>query len=829
MKKIIFVSFFIFFFASVYSQGITIDGKNYTVDTLLYQMQIGPGVYHSSYRLPEYPLNFQVMEVDLKNPYNMIETVKAGDKAVAQERPTSMARRKDRPGHEVVGGTNGDFYFYQDVIENGIPRSGQFLNGEMIANPTGRASFILGKNKKPYVDRINFRADLISGEDKTRIHTVNMLRLEWEPNATDFLTLYTDKFGTYTSAIPEGTKVVIRPKDGGRLQVGANDTITCIVESVKDNTGATPIPAGKAVLHGRDGASAFLKGLTVGSEVTMAFRTQLRTTPNELLDFKEQVGGSDCIVLKYGQPQHEAKTAASGKHPRTGMGFSQDSTRVFMVVADGRSGASARLDLLPFGELFKAVGAWNAVNLDGGGSSVMFVNNQKIVNSPSGVTERAVGNGVLVISTAPEDAEVNYIKPHKPKLQLPKYGEHIPQFYAYNQYGKLLDDDLQGVVLTCPKSLGEIVGNKFIANGTESGQITATYNGTAIAKMDVILLPVSGMRTRLDSVLVDNRRDYLVEIIASTSAGESLISPVAFDWIADDESIASVESGVVKGVKNGSTVVTGTINDISDDIKIIVQNPPAPQIIGDSLITSDWKLTASSFLGAKLNTENLPQEWDTGSAVNFVYSIGRAPFITLTNEKTFYGLPDTVKLVMNIGDMGISKAIFTLRDNLDNKVILDLTSFKQNADFSLDIPIDQYFDVNDRAIYPIKFDNVKFYLDAADMVAAKPYTLAIKEITLCYKDCVVNHLPTLKTNLFKVYPNPMSENNLLTIQLNEATNKYKDLKILLYDLTGKQIYAESFEKINSNAVQLPIKVKSGTYLLELKADNQSQTVKLIVK
>jgi len=30
-------------------------------------------------------------------------------------------------------------------------------------------------------------------------------------------------------------------------------------------------------------------------------------------------------------------------------------------------------------------------------------------------------------------------------------------------------------------------------------------------------------------------------------------------------------------------------------------------------------------------------------------------------------------------------------------------------------------------------------------------------------------------------------------------------------------------------VQLPIKVTSGTYLLELKADNQSQTVKLIVK
>ncbi len=826
--KLFFISLFSVFSLTLYSQGISIEGKNYSVDTLLYQMQIGPGVYHSSYRLPGYPLNFQVMEVDLKNPYNMIETVKAGDRAVATEQPTKMAKRKDAPGHLVVGGTNGDFYFYQDTPEIGIPRSGQFLNGEIIANPTGRASFILGKNKKPYVDRINFRADLISGENKTRIHTVNMLRLEWEPNATDFLTLYTDKFGTSTSAIAGGTKVIFRPKEGDKFKIGGNDTVVCIVESVAANTGASAIPAGKAVLHGRDGASTFLQSLSVGSEVKMAFRTQLRTTPDELSDFKEQVGGSDCIVLKHGIPQDEAKTAASGLNPRTGMGFSQDSTRVYMIVADGRSGLSAGLDLQPFGELFKAVGAWNAVNLDGGGSSVMFANNQQIVNAPSGGVERAVGNGVLVISTAPEDNEIGIIIPYKNSFALPYLGEYIPKFYAYNKYGVLLNPDLQGVELSCPPSLGTISGNKFIANGNTPGKITATYNGNVVTTIDISFLPVSGMKIRLDTVLIDNRREYPIEIIASTTAGDAMISAAAFDWKIENPEICSVNAGVVSALKNGISKLTGSIDELTDSLMVKVEIPSAPVMTGDSILQKDWTMTASSFLNAKLNQENLPENWTTGSAVNFVYAAGRAPFIRLTNIKRFYGLPDTVKFVMNMGDMAMSKAIFTLQNNIGVKSVYDFTSFKQNTDFSLDIPVDLIFDASDRAIYPIKFDNVSFYLDAAKMTSTKPCTLAIKEIALSFKDYIVSYLASEKPNLFQIFPNPLEKNYPLTINLDE-TLKNKNLSIQMYNLAGQQIYSESFGKPVSGSLQLGFKPQSGTYILEIRYDNQSETVKLIVK
>ncbi len=136
-----------------------------------------------------------------------------------------------------------------------------------------------------------------------------------------------------------------------------------------------------------------MKQLNVKDEVTLSLKTDLRSAPDLLLDFKEMVGGSDNIILKNG-------VRAEGDdlyNPRTGIGYSKDKTKVYLMVVDGRQTDSKGCGMKDFGEIFRSAGAWNAVNLDGGGSSVMIVNDQ-IVNKPSDGSVRAVGNGVLITS-----------------------------------------------------------------------------------------------------------------------------------------------------------------------------------------------------------------------------------------------------------------------------------------------------------------------------------------------------------------------------------------------------------------------------------------------
>lgn len=105
-------------------------------------------------------------------------------------------------------------------------------------------------------------------------------------------------------------------------------------------------------------------------------------------------GGRDVV----GELPREQPSFAGVRHPRTAVGVSGDRSRVWIVVVDGRQGAySAGMTLTELAELLRALGAENAVNLDGGGSSAMVLAG-KVASRPSDPEgERAVANALLVV------------------------------------------------------------------------------------------------------------------------------------------------------------------------------------------------------------------------------------------------------------------------------------------------------------------------------------------------------------------------------------------------------------------------------------------------
>jgi len=118
-------------------------------------------------------------------------------------------------------------------------------------------------------------------------------------------------------------------------------------------------------------------------------------------DGAEIVGGYPAILLEGDWVgdllQQDRPAFASARHPRTAVGYDSTGRRLWLVVADGRrEGLAEGMSLPELAGLLSALGVTEALNLDGGGSSVMVALGVT-VNRPSDPQgERSVVNALLV-------------------------------------------------------------------------------------------------------------------------------------------------------------------------------------------------------------------------------------------------------------------------------------------------------------------------------------------------------------------------------------------------------------------------------------------------
>ena len=93
----------------------------------------------------------------------------------------------------------------------------------------------------------------------------------------------------------------------------------------------------------------------------------------------------------------ERPAFADARHPRTAVGYDPDRNRLWLVVVDGRQpGYSEGMSLPELADLLQALGARDALNLDGGGSSVMVLRGRAFSRPSDPEGERAVANALAV-------------------------------------------------------------------------------------------------------------------------------------------------------------------------------------------------------------------------------------------------------------------------------------------------------------------------------------------------------------------------------------------------------------------------------------------------
>lgn len=110
-------------------------------------------------------------------------------------------------------------------------------------------------------------------------------------------------------------------------------------------------------------------------------------------------------------PNMEGSAAGfvTSRHPRTAVGVTQDG-RVVLGAVDGRSAAGAGMSLGELGQWMQWLGCRDALNLDGGGSTCLWVRGLGVVNRPSDGQERAVGS-ILAVFAPPLDRDAVWLAP----------------------------------------------------------------------------------------------------------------------------------------------------------------------------------------------------------------------------------------------------------------------------------------------------------------------------------------------------------------------------------------------------------------------------------
>lgn len=115
--------------------------------------------------------------------------------------------------------------------------------------------------------------------------------------------------------------------------------------------------------------------------------------------------GGNFIYLRDGVPQPTTNAGLIVRNPRTAVAFND--THVFFIVVDGRSARSVGMDMTEMAAFTSSLGATWGYNMDGGGSSTMWVNGQ-VKNVPSDGSERAVANGMVMVKVLPRELSTDF-------------------------------------------------------------------------------------------------------------------------------------------------------------------------------------------------------------------------------------------------------------------------------------------------------------------------------------------------------------------------------------------------------------------------------------
>ena len=315
------------------------------------------------------------VKVDPNRPRVEIRPAVAGGKSGVLQTLTDMSKP-----YGAVAAINGSFYYPGGQKS---PVDTTIIDGQvMVQSPRMATSLIFTEDQQVYIDQF-LPSTNIRIPAKKLIIQVDAINRPCENGVVVFNNLYSNEVTNNGEGCIELVLNIEKDKQGNFI----------VGEVVQ---GSATIPSNGIVLsfngNSKDYAAYFAVGDKVVLDIDIDDENIIHSMANGPLLVTK--GCKTLPIRKEG-----LESGLWSRNPRSAVGITTKG-EVLLVVVDGRQEGSVGMTFDELADLMLELGAFDAMALDGGGSSELVVEGD-IVNSPADGQERGISTGILVICQIP--------------------------------------------------------------------------------------------------------------------------------------------------------------------------------------------------------------------------------------------------------------------------------------------------------------------------------------------------------------------------------------------------------------------------------------------
>lgn len=646
--------------------------------------------------------NLNVLTIDTTNQMNEIKAIFNTEGVSHRSNVRDMVNVSG-----AIAGVNGDYFNYQPHPST----LGMIVNdGKLISSAQE------GKNKLPvfyqssagdsqlgYIDQ---SVDILNQLTGAKYHVSGFNKAY---GGYKYLSLLTRDWGKKSFGAKTANMTEILVENG-------------VVADIRTNGEPFDIPEDGYVLSQNNSS---LASLTLGTPL------ELQVTSN--VDYKalKFAMGGGSIILKNGVAM-QTNIINKGRHPRTGIGVSQDGSKIVIITVDGRNGY-AGLTQKEFGEIFKSFGCYNAMNLDGGGSTTMVkktkaMDKAEIINKPSGGTPRAVVSGVGVFSSDNPGAVARI----ELDLDTDKAFPGVPVAYSVKAYDASNNPvRVQANEVSASATNGASCANgSFIGTAEGTSQVTVSYQGASDTKnIEVFSEPVE-LRSSTEKINAKPGDKFTIkDIIGLDNQGRSAKIPTSSINFSIWGSVGAMSGNVFTASNNiGYGYITMGYKNTYKNIPVTIGFISKPLLDFENLNN----IKASSFpadkVSSSLKISKVAKQGSGAVELNYDFSKlddSRAAFISFKKAPVLEGKPKRLGMWVK-GDAKGAMLKATIKDS---------EGFAEQITFSEKINFNDYryleAEVPDNEAYPYTLLNI--YVGSSNNSAMVKSKILVDAIDLLYE------------------------------------------------------------------------------------------------